>query len=100
MNAAKKIRQMMEANESPDQVQVLKDLVIALQLQSYFDVQQLYAIDIRYFDLAIDLLKEWRFDHYIAARGKLIEQLFAEAMPGLLGASAARSAAPAIQTHS
>ncbi|PXX47978.1 hypothetical protein [Aquitalea magnusonii] len=47
---------MMEGNESPDQVLVLKDLVIALQLERLFDVQQLYAIDIRYFDLAIDLL--------------------------------------------
>ncbi len=84
MNAAKKIRHLIENAENPEQVKVLKELVIALQLEKPFDMRTLYDIDIRYFDVALELLREWRFDHYISARGKLIEQLFAEAMPSLL----------------
>lgn len=35
----------------------------------------------RYFDVAIDLLKDWRFDHHIASRSKLLEQLLTEIAP-------------------
>jgi hypothetical protein len=81
MNASKKIRQLIDKKESPDQVQVLKDLAVALQLRHSFDVGRLYQIDIRFFDIAMDLLKEWRFDHYIASRSKLIEQLIIDQPP-------------------
>lgn len=84
MKAAKKIRQLIASCEDPGQVQVLKDLVLSLQLGRPFELKRLYDIDIHYFDMALDLLKEWRFDHYISSRSRLIEQLFAEAMPDLL----------------
>lgn len=78
MNAAKKIRRLIESGESPEQVQVLKTLALALQLRRPFDLSTLYDIDLRYFDIAIDLLKAWRLDHHIAPRSKLIEQLMVE----------------------
>jgi hypothetical protein len=37
----------------------------------------------RYFEVALDLLKDWRFDHHIAARSKLLEQLLTEIAPDL-----------------
>ncbi|MCW3478841.1 hypothetical protein OL229_04565 [Neisseriaceae bacterium JH1-16] len=83
MNAAKKIRKLIQEGESPEQLQVLKDLAAALELNRPFDLAALYEIDQRYFDLAIDLLQDWRFDHHIASRSKLLEQLLIEIAPDL-----------------
>lgn len=81
MNASKKIRRLMEEGEAPEQLRVLKDLALALQLKRPFDVAALYRLDLQYFEVALGLLREWRFDHFIAARSKLIERLLVEALP-------------------
>jgi len=78
MNASKKIRKLIDEGAAPSQVAVLKGLAISLQKKEPFDISALYEIDGRYFDIALDLLKEWRFDHYIASRNKLIELLMTE----------------------
>ncbi|RQO71142.1 hypothetical protein DBR44_11895 [Aquitalea sp. FJL05] len=83
MNAAKKIRRFIEENKDHEQVQVLKDLAAALEMGRPFDLGTLYQIDMRYFEVALDLLKDWRFDHHIAARSKLLEQLLTEIAPDL-----------------
>jgi hypothetical protein len=80
MNAAKKIRLLIEKQESPEQVQVLKELAAALELSKPFDLKSLYEIDMRYFDIALELLKDWRFDHHISSRSKLVDQLVVELM--------------------
>ncbi|MBV8680656.1 MAG: hypothetical protein JO338_09455 [Aquitalea sp.] len=87
MNAAKKIRLLIESGESPEQVQVLKEMAMAMQMKESFHIARLYQIDQRYFDVAMELLKEWRFDHHIASRSKLIEQLMPEVMNTVLAAS-------------
>ena len=87
MNAAKKIRQLIDAGESPEQVQVLKELAIALQMKESFNIARLYQIDQRFFDVAMDLFKEWRFDHHIASRSKLIDLLICEVMPAVVTAN-------------
>ena len=87
MNAAKKIRQLIDAGESPEQVQVLKELAVALQMKESFNIARLYQIDQRFFDVAMVLLKEWRFDHHIASRSKLIDLLICEVMPAVLTAN-------------
>jgi hypothetical protein len=94
MNAAKKIRRFIEENKDHEQVQVLKDLAAALEMGRPFDLGSLYQIDMRYFEVALDLLKDWRFDHHIAARSKLLEQLLTEIAPDLRVDDSA-SAAPA-----
>lgn len=78
MNAAKRIRKLIESGENPEQVDVLKELAGALELGRAFDLKALYEIDMRYFDLALELLRDWRFDHHIASRSKLLEQLLIE----------------------
>ncbi|WP_137009506.1 hypothetical protein [Aquitalea aquatilis] len=75
---------LIDSGESPEQVQVLKEMTIALQMKDDFSIDRLYQIDQRYFDVAMDLLKEWRFDHHIASRSKLIDMLLPEVMPAVL----------------
>ena len=95
MNAAKKIRRFIEENQDPEQVQVLKDLAAALEMGRAFELGTLYQIDMRYFEVALDLLKDWRFDHHIAARSKLLEQLLTEIAPDLRADSSIETPAPA-----
>lgn len=77
MNAAKRIRKLLEENTANDpQLDVLKDLVMSLQLGQAFELSRLYQIDYPYFKLALTLLDDWRLDHHIASRSKLVERLF------------------------
>ncbi|MCD4500228.1 hypothetical protein [Chromobacterium vaccinii] len=93
MNAAKKIRRFIEEGHDPQQMQVLKELAAALEMGRSYDLSQLYDIDMRYFDVAIDLLKDWRFDHHISSRSKLLEQLLTEIAPEQKAAAQAEEAA-------
>ncbi|WP_199776187.1 hypothetical protein [Chromobacterium vaccinii] len=93
MNAAKKIRRFIEEGHDPQQMQVLKELAAALEMGRSYDLSQLYDIDMRYFDVAIDLLKDWRFDHHISSRSKLLEQLLTEIAPEQKAAAHAEEAA-------
>lgn len=77
MNAAKRIRKMMEESAGNDaQLDVLKDLAMSLQLGQAFELSRLYQIDYPYFKLALTLLDDWRLNHHIASRSKLVERLF------------------------
>lgn len=95
MNAAKKIRRFIEENQHPEQVQVLKDLAAALEIGRPFDLATLYQIDMRYFDVAIDLLKDWRFDHHIASRSRLLERLLTDQLPAAVDVAQTKTEAPA-----
>lgn len=81
-SAAKQIRKLIESGQDTEQVQVLKNLATSLELGSTFDLSSLYEIDMDYFDLALELIKDWRFDRRIASRSKLLEQLLVEIAPG------------------
>lgn len=81
MNAAKKIRKYIASGENAEQVQVLKDLAAALELGQSFDLKALYEIDMRYFEAAIELMSDWRFDRRISSRSKLLERLLIETAP-------------------
>jgi len=81
MNAAKKIRKLIESGDDAEQVKVLKELAAALELGQAFQLERLYEVDMRYFDIALELLADWRFDRRISARSKLLEQLLVETAP-------------------
>lgn len=83
MNAAKKIRLFIESGENREQVQILKALAAALELKQPFDIKALYEIDMKYFETAIELLNDWRLDHHIASRSKLVDRLLPEFQPRL-----------------
>ncbi len=81
MNAAKRIRHFIESGEDAEQVEVLKALARALEYGDAFDVRTLYEIDMRYFEAALELMRDWRFDHHIQSRSRLIETLQGEETP-------------------
>ncbi|OHX11379.1 hypothetical protein BI347_17030 [Chromobacterium sphagni] len=68
---------MLEQSVDRQQTEVLLQLVANLQLGVPFDLRRLFQIEPQYFELGMALLRDWRFDHHIAARSKLFEEILA-----------------------
>ena len=73
MNAAKKIRKLIESGTAEGDMPVLVDLARSLETGIPFQLAQLNTLDMRHFDLAMELIADWRFDHHIPARRKLTD---------------------------
>ena len=71
MNAAKKIRKLIEKNPQNPNVATLVRLAAALELGEPFDLADLYDLPMAEFDLALALICDWRLDRYINSRNKL-----------------------------
>ena len=71
MNAIKKTRRLIEANPASQAAQTLARLVRARESDENFHLDDLYQLDYDAFDLAIDVLKEWRLDRYYMSKAKL-----------------------------
>ena len=71
MHAARKIRKLFKQDERDPDVIVLVELADALDRSQEFAVNRLYQISARHFELALDLLRDWRLGQHTVARGKL-----------------------------
>lgn len=73
MNAIKKARRLITVDPQSPESLILAQLVLALESEQEFPLTELYALDLEVFDLAIEILKEWRLDRYYARKGKLLD---------------------------
>jgi len=73
MNAIKAIRKHMERNPGAPSSKALARLVAALAAEKSYPLADLYAMDYDSFEMAMDLLRDWRLDRYYAARLKLFD---------------------------
>lgn len=71
MNAIKKARKLIEADPASDSSRMLAQLVRALESEVNFELLQLYKLNYECFNIAIDILKEWRLDRYYMGKAKL-----------------------------
>lgn len=71
MNAIKKTRRLIETEPASQAAQTLAGLVRALESDETFHLCDLYQLDYNAFELAIDVLKEWRLDRYYMSKAKL-----------------------------
>ena len=71
MNEIKKARRLIETNPHTDAAKSLAALVRALESEEKFDLGTLYKLNYDNFNLAIDILKEWRLDRYFSGKAKL-----------------------------
>ena len=71
MNEIKKARRLIETNPHTDAAKTLAGLVRALESEEKFDLGTLYKLNYVNFNLAIDILKEWRLDRYFSGKAKL-----------------------------
>lgn len=71
MNAIKKARKLIAKDPQTTEANALARLVRALESDEKFELNELYKLDYDTFDLAIDILKEWRLDRYYMGKAKL-----------------------------
>lgn len=73
MLAIKKARKFIQSNPSDPSAQVISSLVLALESEGEISVEQLYKLDYHHFQLALEILAEWRLDRYYASKLRLLD---------------------------
>ena len=81
MNAIKQIRKYLEKNPTSESSRALAELAAALAEERDYSLAELYRLNYEEFNLAIDLLKDWRLDRYYAARIKLFDVVLNDVLP-------------------
>lgn len=68
-NAIKSIAKYIQRNPDSEEAAALRDLCEALEKEdAAFDLQRLFTMKPKAFDLVLALLDEWRFDRHVASR--------------------------------
>lgn len=67
-NAVKSIAKFIQKNPEDAATPILRELCAALDTSGSFELGRLYDLDKKPFELAIDLLEEWRFDRHVFER--------------------------------
>ncbi|MBA4262776.1 MAG: hypothetical protein C0443_12355 [Comamonadaceae bacterium] len=73
MHALKQTRKLIEKKPESPAAQTLSALVVALESESPFALNILYQLDYDHFELALDLIKEWRLDRYYSSKVRLLD---------------------------
>ena len=73
VNAIKKAQKYIAKDPYRDSAKTLAQLVLSLESAEAFPLERLYALDMDQFDLALDILKEWRLDRYYLGKARLFE---------------------------
>ena len=73
MLAIKKARKLIEANPGSDTGKTLAALVVALETEGSFNLPNLYALNDKPFQLALEILAEWRLDRHYAKKARLLD---------------------------
>lgn len=73
MLAIKKARKLIEANPTDAASKTLAELVLALETETPFNLAEIYKLDYKRFDIALEILAEWRLDRYYAKKLRLVD---------------------------
>lgn len=67
-NAVKTIAKYIRNNPESEGEAILRALCVALESQQAFEIHRIYELDKKAFELAMNLLEEWRFDRHVVER--------------------------------
>lgn len=73
MKALKKARKLIETTPDSSEARILSALVVALESDAPFPVNDLYKLNYDDFELALELLQEWRLDRYYMSKVRLLD---------------------------
>jgi hypothetical protein len=73
MRAIKKARRLILNQPQSMAAQTLSSLILSLENETEFSISNLYALDLKEFELAINLLEEWRLDRFYEGKAKLFD---------------------------
>lgn len=72
MRAIKKARKIIETSPNSDAAKALTSLILALETDEDFSFKKMYELQMKDFDLMIELMKDWRLDRYYEGKTKAI----------------------------
>lgn len=67
-NAVKTIAKFIKKNPESDAATILMDLCKALESKGDYRLCSIYDLDKKQFEMAMELLNEWRFDRHVVER--------------------------------
>jgi hypothetical protein len=73
MRAISTARKLIKADPLSPPAVVMADLVLALETDANYPLANIYKLNYKDFELAIEIIKDWRIDRYYAGKGKLID---------------------------
>jgi hypothetical protein len=73
MRAIKKVKKFIESSPSSDKGLIYARLILALESGHDFAVKDLYKLDLNDFDLAIELMRDWRIDGFYIGKAKAFD---------------------------
>lgn len=73
MNAIKKVRKLVEKSPQSKAARTVSALVVSLESGTPFNLADLYELNMEHFELALELLEEWRLERYYSAKFRLID---------------------------
>lgn len=73
MHAIKQARHLIEKAPEAESAKILARLVLALENEASFELADIYRLDMPAFQLALQILKEWRLDRYYAGKARLFD---------------------------
>lgn len=73
MRTIKQVRRLIERDPLSAEARVLSALIAALESESPFSIQDLYNLNEKHFDMAMDILSDWRLDRYYFGKAKVFD---------------------------
>ena len=73
MLAIKKARKFIQAHPDDPASHIISALVLALEGAGQISVVQLFALNNDMFELALEILSEWRLDQHYASKSRLLD---------------------------
>jgi hypothetical protein len=73
MRAIKKARKYISEHPEKQDAKTLAKLAVALQSNEEFPLHELYEMKLETFELALEVLSDWRLDRYYTGKEKLVE---------------------------
>ncbi len=73
MRTIKEARRLIERDPLSGEARVLSALVTALESESPFSVKDLYTLDEKHFNMALEILSDWRLDRFYLGKAKIFD---------------------------
>ncbi len=73
MHAFKKARKFIADHPADANARILSRLVLSLESEAEFQLRELYDLDYVTFELALEILRDWRLDRYYAGKARLFD---------------------------
>lgn len=73
MRTIKQARRLIENDPLSTEARVLSALVTALESENHFSVKDLYSLDEKHFEIALEILSDWRLDRFYLGKTKIFD---------------------------